>query len=361
MQDNRPFVSVIVPVYNGEKYISQTIESLIKQPCKDLEIIIINDGSTDKSESICKEFQAKDSRIQYYSQKNSGVSVARNAGIEKSKGKYIAFLDADDVWCKDFYDDNLVERILSDKCDIISFGLIFADERVTFGSLSPFRGKDNEIEISNKLEYSWNSFSAYFYKKNIIDDHNIFFAKKRKYQEDCEFRFKCFCASKTVKCINKYIFVYRNNMLSATHHIKHIDEFLQTVYVWKDALEWLREKPSYYSIKAEETCKVMMINNICEYIRLAAEFGESSDNIKDILIKNTLMNELKNENNYYMNEITSQTQKLFLADADGYFKTLRKRSFIRRCINKMGINKSLWLRRLQQKLRYKTDIKEYIY
>ena len=73
------------------------------------------------------------------------------------------------------------------------------------------------------------------------------------------------------------------------------------------------------------------------------------------------MNELKNENNYYMNEITSQTQKLFLADADGYFKTLRKRSFIRRCINKMGINKSLWLRRLQQKLRYKTDIKEYIY
>lgn len=92
--------SVIIPVYNKEKHLSKTIESVLYQSFKDFEIIIINDGATDSSEKIIKGY--KDTRIQYIKQKNQGVSVARNTGIKAASAKYIALLDADDTWGEDY-------------------------------------------------------------------------------------------------------------------------------------------------------------------------------------------------------------------------------------------------------------------
>ena len=91
-------ISIIIPVYNTEKYIFETINSVINQSYQDWELIIIDDGSTDNSAEIIQKLCKQDNRIQYYHQENSGVSVARNNGLEKSKGKYIALLDADDLW-----------------------------------------------------------------------------------------------------------------------------------------------------------------------------------------------------------------------------------------------------------------------
>jgi glycosyltransferase involved in cell wall biosynthesis len=88
-------VSIIIPVYNAEKYIAETIKSVLAQTYTNWELIIINDGSTDNSERVIKQFLV-DERIKYYPQKNTGVSVARNNGMAKSKGDFIAFLDADD-------------------------------------------------------------------------------------------------------------------------------------------------------------------------------------------------------------------------------------------------------------------------
>jgi len=91
-----PFFSVVIPLYNKEPYIKDSLQSVLQQEFEDFEIIIINDGSTDKSPEIIRGF--KDDRIKIFSQKNLGVSQARNKGIEVSKGKIIAFLDADDIW-----------------------------------------------------------------------------------------------------------------------------------------------------------------------------------------------------------------------------------------------------------------------
>lgn len=91
-----PFFSIIIPLYNKEFFIQNTLRSVLDQTFIDFEIIIVNDGSTDKSEK--KVLQFKDTRISYYSKKNSGVSSARNFGIEKSQSNYIAFIDADDYW-----------------------------------------------------------------------------------------------------------------------------------------------------------------------------------------------------------------------------------------------------------------------
>ena len=98
----KPLVSIITPSYNGEKYISKTIESVINQTYKNWEMIIVDDLSTDKTEHIVKSYQKNDKRIKFFKlEKKGGASVARNKAIEKSKGKYIAFLDSDDLWKKD--------------------------------------------------------------------------------------------------------------------------------------------------------------------------------------------------------------------------------------------------------------------
>lgn len=90
--------SIIIPCYNAEKYIIETIRSLINQTYSNWELIIVNDGSTDNSLAIIKEFAEKDKRISFIDKSNSGVSHSRNKGLEKSKGDFIAFLDADDIW-----------------------------------------------------------------------------------------------------------------------------------------------------------------------------------------------------------------------------------------------------------------------
>src|SRR5699024_7875511 len=96
---NKPKVSVITPVYNAEHYLRETIESVINQTYKSFEYLLIDDCSTDNSASIIKEFAKRDSRIKYVKLKeNSGAAVARNTGLEHAQGRYIAFIDSDDVW-----------------------------------------------------------------------------------------------------------------------------------------------------------------------------------------------------------------------------------------------------------------------
>jgi len=95
LKDTSPIVSVIIPVWNGEKYLEEAISSVLAQTYKHLEVIIVNDGSTDGTEDIAKTFSGE---IKYFIQSNKGAGAARNLGIKKAMGDYLAFLDADDVW-----------------------------------------------------------------------------------------------------------------------------------------------------------------------------------------------------------------------------------------------------------------------
>lgn len=101
MENKEIKVSVVIPVYNTEKYVREAVESIMNQTLRELEIIIINDGSTDNSLQVAEELAAADSRIQVYSQTNRGLSMARNAGITHAHGRYIYFMDSDDLLEKD--------------------------------------------------------------------------------------------------------------------------------------------------------------------------------------------------------------------------------------------------------------------
>lgn len=109
-------ISLIVPVYNTEKYLNKCIDSLINQSYDDIEIIIINDGSTDYSENLIKSYN--DKRIKYISKKNEGIGKTRNLGIEKSSGEYLAFVDSDDYLNENFC-EKMLNKAITDDCDVV--------------------------------------------------------------------------------------------------------------------------------------------------------------------------------------------------------------------------------------------------
>ena len=150
---NKPLISVIIPVYGVEKYISQCLESVINQTYKNLEIIVINDGTKDRSADIAKEYAAKDSRIKVYDFKNGGLSVARNRGLEIATGEYISYLDSDD-WLDTKMYETLLETAMKNEADMVKCGIIetngVAEEKITF----------NDVKIINNDQHE--AFKNYF-------------------------------------------------------------------------------------------------------------------------------------------------------------------------------------------------------
>ena len=121
MTNNNPLISIIIPVYNVEAYLQKCLDSVISQIYRNIEIILVDDGSTDNSGKICDEYAEKDERINVYHQQNGGVSRARNVGLEVAKGQYISFVDSDD-----YIDCELLQQVVTkanhQEFDIIIFG-----------------------------------------------------------------------------------------------------------------------------------------------------------------------------------------------------------------------------------------------
>ena len=130
--------SVIIPIYNAEKTLSRCIDSLVRQDRKDVELILINDGSTDRSGEICKEYQQKCGNIRYFVQENRGVSAARNVGLAEAQGEYVLFVDSDDYVSQTYF-EIIDAALVKEKADLLLFG--FSPESLVSqlsDSLSPF-------------------------------------------------------------------------------------------------------------------------------------------------------------------------------------------------------------------------------
>lgn len=191
-------VSIIVPIYNSESNLNTCIESLLNQTFKNIEIILINDGSIDKSGEICDNYAKIDNRISVFHKKNGGVSSARNLGINKSSGKYIMFCDSDD-WMENNCVEVLYNKISTFDTDIIYSG-VYREEY-----LNNVKIKDkvsavsqelhlNVSELYNYLEYIINSIESPFlspwakiYRGDIIRNNNLYFDEKMVCLEDFYF------------------------------------------------------------------------------------------------------------------------------------------------------------------------------
>ncbi|MFN7014034.1 MAG: glycosyltransferase family 2 protein, partial [Bacteroidia bacterium] len=149
---NNILVSVIIPAYNAEKFIETTIQSVLNQTIQKFEIIVVNDGSTDNTAKIIETLKEKDKRIHLINKENSGVSDTRNIGMRTAKGKYIALLDADDVWLKDNLEKKINYLENNPGIDFIYSDMLLADENLENQTQAP-KGKGINI-LENIL--SWN-------------------------------------------------------------------------------------------------------------------------------------------------------------------------------------------------------------
>lgn len=174
-------ISIIVPIYNAEKFIRKCVDSLLNQTKKEIEFILINDGSTDSTHDILKTY--KDKRIKYFKNKNQGIGKTRNFGIEKATGKYIIFIDSDDyiepTTCEDLYTKAIKEKADVVVCDFFKVYDDGSQEDINLPSFKTSKLKDNPNILIDINLSPWNKI----YSTKLIKDNNIRFAEGIKYED----------------------------------------------------------------------------------------------------------------------------------------------------------------------------------
>lgn len=224
-------ISIIIPVYNMEKHLARCLDSVINQTYKNIEIILVNDGSKDNSLKICREYQYKDNRIKIVDKVNEGVSVARNYGLEAATGDYIGFIDPDD-WIEPNMYESMLETIKNNNCNI-AFCNYFKDNKFnsspkTFKFKKDVLGKldiideliGNMIGIEDIIPRYYNVMGCVWrclYKRDFIEKYQVRFKPGITIMEDLLFTIEALIYCDKV-CINhKALYHYMQNKASSLH------------------------------------------------------------------------------------------------------------------------------------------------
>lgn len=212
--------SIITPVFNSEKYLSQCIKSVLRQDFCDFEFILVDDGSNDSSLEIIKK-HASDTRIKYFSKVNQGQGVARNLALQKAKGKYILYLDADD-WLEKGALRKLDEKFKKDDCDIIFFNVfefhqdtLLKNEFRYIDTYSKFKDAPFSPFEARQILFNSNALPFKAYKREFLVENKIKYSATR-FIEDSEFYFKAMLCANKVSCLDEYILNYRIHQSSTT-------------------------------------------------------------------------------------------------------------------------------------------------
>lgn len=208
--DYTPKVSVIIPVYNVEQYLRECLNSVIKQTLKEIEIICVDDGSTDNSLSILKEYAEKDHRIIVISRENKGVGYSRNQGIQMSEGEFIAFMDPDD-----YYPDLSVLNLMYNTAKkhnvkICGGSLIVYDEKRKLEIKQKEKSgcfSENKIWLYQDFQYDY-GYQRYIYDTQMIKNDKIYFPEYKRFQ-DPPFMIKAFSTAQKFYAITEYTYAYR--------------------------------------------------------------------------------------------------------------------------------------------------------
>lgn len=212
---NHPKISIIIPVYNVEKYLIVCIESILEQTFEDFELLLIDDGSSDSSGEICDCFAKKDSRIEVFHTKNQGVSSARNFGIEKSKGDYICFIDSDDFVASFFLANFYFSKFEADFYTQ-GYALVFGDKKCRDQKMLDQTGFYTDFTVPFKYLISDNqSACAKLFKSSIIKSEKIHFDINLNLGEDQIFVLNYFLRAKSFYLSDSCGYFYRKGVLNS--------------------------------------------------------------------------------------------------------------------------------------------------
>ena len=238
-----PKVSVIVPIYNVERFVKRCLDSLVNQSLQEIQIILVNDGSTDESGNIAKEYASKyTNKIIYLEKENGGLSDARNFGMRYAEGEYIAFLDSDDYVENTMYEE-MYNKALQENSDYVECDFLWEYPNKV--------KKDKRIPYSNKKEMltnvrvvAWNKLI----KREILEKNNISFPKGLRY-EDIEFTYKLIPYLNKVSYVDKEFvhYVQRNNSIANVQNERTAEVFT----IFDNIIKYYQEKGFYEEYKEE--------------------------------------------------------------------------------------------------------------
>lgn len=310
-----PKVSVIVPVYNVEKYIRKCLDSLVNQTLKEIEIIVVNDGSTDNSETIVEEYIEKYSdKIKYYVKENGGLSDARNYGMKYATGEYIAFIDSDDYVDVELY-EKMYNKAVENNCDYVECNFIWKyidREKKDIGI--KYKNKHEMLAIARVV--AWNKLI----KKEIVDRTNAQFPKGLRY-EDIEFFYKLLPYIEKFDFVEDCLIYYvqRNSSIANTQNEKTGEVFT----VLNNVIEFYKENNFYEEYKAEleyAYTRILLCSSFLRIIKvensktrnlLLKKTWENLNNNFPNWRKNQLLRNEKNWKNRYIRSINRYSFKLY--------------------------------------------------
>lgn len=289
-----PRISIIIPVYNSEKYLEKCLTTVINQTYSNIEIIIIDDGSSDNSKLICEKYSTIDERIIFISKNNEGVSIARNTGIKIARGEWIYFLDSDDFLELNMFDE-LLEVVNKTNCDIVQFGYY----NYKNGKILSERVPSKYIEYNSeylKVFLKNNQIGAlaawsHFFKRSIIEENSIFFEKELKHGEDQLFVYSAFCHMKKIIVLNKSFYNYVQSDGSVSRKPLEVKALTDSLLLLSKLSKYVREQNLINDYKDEinSLSKIFFVTALyCKDYRyhkksLQIKFNNLMDNNEDIL------------------------------------------------------------------------------
>lgn len=298
-------VSVIIPVYNGEKYVTKCVESVLNQSMQDYEIILVDDGSTDNSASICNDLAVDNSKIRVFHQKNMGVSAARNTGLANSCGDFVTFLDADDMLTPNAL-EHLVIAMNENSADMTLGRLVhvmppntYKQEDVSFDKIQ-FEG--TEFLEAAIADHPFTYYSCrVLYRKSFIQD--ISFEEGRITGEDSFFIFQCALKQPKVVAIDHVVYEYIYNPSSATNVGLSKKKYNDIVYFMNRKIALINKNYPKFSEKARNLnvkTNMLLLRNLCNVFDCTWKSAE----------KECLTNFYDNKN-YFLNA-TKDNERWFL-------------------------------------------------
>ncbi len=268
---SNPKVSVIVPIYNVEKYLAKCLFSLVKQSFKDFEVLLINDGTPDNSMKIAEKFADKDKRFIIFNKPNGGLSDARNFGLDRAKGEFVVFVDSDDYVHRDYL-KVLYSECVRNNADMsyCRFWHAFVRFGVFVPSFNPKKGvlsRDNAMNLilTDKLlhSYAWNKM----YRRSLFSDNNIKYPSM--YFEDIATSPKLIFHSNKVAVSDRFLYYYvkRPGSILATMNSKKIDDLMLSILMCRN---YIQNRNEYQKFKRaiKHISKKMELINIYSILRL---------------------------------------------------------------------------------------------
>ena len=260
-------ISIIIPVYNVEKYLCRCIDSVINQTYKNLEIILIDDGSTDNSGKICDEYVLKDNRIKVIHKQNGGVSSARNTGLDVAKGEYIGFVDSDDYIERDMY-EILYNLIVNNNVKISCCNkFIFSKDKNKFIESKSFPNKAGVLsfeEILNDSKHDFYIWNKLFNRKLI---GNIHFNEQITLGEDLVFIYQLLQKAGNAFFYEKAKYYYYNNTQSTTRTHIFKKGHINLILFYENLINYCKEHKLKTGYKKYKNFQIDWIINFLSWIR----------------------------------------------------------------------------------------------